>query len=106
MLADYRHPQIRPVLAAVLLGQSKSIVTRTIGTAPSLAEQSLPLRSRQTTVGEIRPGPFPPVIKKPHVIIFLFERLDLPVDEGIQRGQVVSESGRQFEGHRLGSPSR
>src|SRR5215469_5584916 len=106
MLADHGHPQIRPVLAAVVLGQSKSVVTRTIGTPSSLAQQSLPLSSRQTTVGEICPGPFPPVIKKPRVIIFLFKRLDLPFDEAIQRGQVVSESGRQFEGHRLGSPSR
>src|SRR5215472_897844 len=65
VLADHGHPQIRPVLAAVLLGQSKSIVTRTIGTPSSLAQQSLPLRSRQATVGEIRTSPFPPVIKKP-----------------------------------------
>src|SRR3546814_14800321 len=50
MFADHRHPQVRPVLAAIGFGRRETPVSRLVGTARRLLQQRLPLVTRQTLI--------------------------------------------------------
>src|SRR5215207_9153047 len=74
--------------------------------ATHLGEQRLPLLVRQTAPVPVRPGVLPAVVEEPLVVVLGLERLDLPLDEVVQLGEVVDEVLRQFEVHSVSEAQR
>ena len=104
MLADDGHAEVRPVLAAVLLGERVAIVPSGIRTPARLAQERLPFGVREAAAIPIRAGVFAAVVEEPDVVIGSFERCDLALDEVVQHVQVRGQIGRDLEVH-SGNPS-
>ena len=83
VFADNRHAEVRAIAAAVALRQRVAQQARLVGAAAHLGEQVLPVLARHTTIFEIRAGVFTAVVEEAHIVVLLFERLDLGVDEVI-----------------------
>ena len=101
VLADDRHPEVRAVLAAVLLGERRS------GSGPAssasrlaLREQLLPLVVRQPAAVPVGAGVLAAVVEEADVVVLLLERLDLRLDEVVELVEVGRQIGRDVEVHR------
>ena len=69
VLADDRHPEVRAVLAAVLLRERVAVVAGLVGQPTGLAEQRLPLVVRQAAAIPVGAGVLPAVVEEPDVVV-------------------------------------
>ena len=101
VLADHRHPQVRAIFAAVLLGESEAVVAGLVGEVLDVAQQPLPFGSGQPAMLEIRARPFAAMIEEADVVVGLLERADLDVDEGVELPEIFGQAARKVEVHVL-----
>lgn len=99
MLADHRHPEVRAILAAILLGRGEAPVPGGVGATGGFLEQFLPLVPGQAACLEVRPRIFAAVVEEADIVVLLFERLDLGGDEGVEFGQIGLKIGGDGEVH-------
>ncbi len=81
VLADHGHPEVGTVLAAVALRDRKTQMAGGIREVFGLAQQRLPFVPRQAAIVEIGARPFAAMVEKADVVVGLFQRLDLALDE-------------------------
>src|SRR5439155_15602392 len=99
VLADHGHAEVGAVLAAVLLRERVPVVAGGVGAAAHLDEQRLPLFVREAAPIPVRPGVLTAMVEESLVVVLGLERLDLPLDEVVQLGEVVDEVRREVEVH-------
>ena len=102
VLADHRHAQVGAVPAAVLFRERVPEVAGRVGAPARLGQQRLPFAAGQAAAVPVGPGVFPAVVEEPFVVVLPLERLDLPLDELVEFGQVVAQVLGEGEVH--GSP--
>ena len=99
MFSNDRHREIRAVLAAVLLGQREAVMARPVGPPAHLAQQRLPLVTRQAAPLEVRARPFAAMIEEANIVVFAFERFDLALDKFVELAQISFDISRDVEIH-------
>src|SRR3546814_8722093 len=80
MFADHRHPQVRPVLAAIGFGRRETPVSRLVGTARRLLQQRLPLVTRQTLIVPVGAAMLAAMVEEADIVVRCLKRLDLGRD--------------------------
>jgi hypothetical protein len=106
VLANDGHAKVRAIVAAVLLRERIPVVAGRVRPSAHLGKKLLPLRVRQAAPVPVRPGILPAVVEEPLVVALGLERLDLPLDEVVQLGEVVDEVLRQVEVHGVSEAQR
>src|SRR5262249_16999266 len=86
VLADDRHGEVRPILAAERLRQGKAQMPGAIRAAPHLRQELLPFTPRPTVLLPVGPGMLTAVVEELQVLAL--ERLDLAFDEVVERGEL------------------
>ena len=66
-----------------------------VGACARFAEQRFPLAARQPVVVPVGARVLAAVVEEADIVVLLLERLDLPVDEGVELAQV----GRDLRGN-------
>ena len=84
MLADHGHPEVGAVLAAVALRDREAQMAGVVGEILGLAQQRFPFVPRQPAIVEIGARPFAAVVEEADVVVGLFQRLDLALDEAVE----------------------
>ena len=82
-----------------VLGQREAQMAGRVGEVLRPPQQRLPFVARQAAMFEIGARPFAPMVEEADVVVGLFERLDLRVDERIELGEIVEEAAGQIEVH-------
>ena len=103
-VADHRHPQVRAVLAAILLRRGKPPVARLVGGLARIAEQVLPFVIGQPLAFPIGPRVLAAVVEEADVVILSHQRFDLRIDEFLQLCVIVFQFLRDGEIHCYSSP--
>ncbi len=106
VLANDCHAEVRAVLAAILPRERIAVVAGGVRPAAHLGEQGLPLLARQAAPVPVRASVLPPVVEEPLVVVLGLKRLDLPLDEVVEVGEVVDEVLRQVEVHGVSEDQR
>src|SRR3546814_10985767 len=91
MFADHRHPQVRPVLAAIGFGRRETPVSRLVGTARRLLQQRLPLVTRQTLIVPVGAAMLAAMVEEADIVVRCLKRLDLGRDERSEERRVGKE---------------
>src|SRR5262245_40987338 len=91
MLPDDGHPEITPILAAVLARQRIAVMAGPVGGAPCLGEEGFPSFVGQTAAFPVRARRFPAMVEKAHVVVLVLERLDLALDKAIKLLEIVGD---------------
>ena len=91
VLADHRHPEVRALLAAVLLRERVAVVAGRVGAPARLAQQRLPLLVRQAAAVPVGAGVLAAVVEEADVVVLLLERLDLTLDELVELDEVLRQ---------------
>ncbi len=99
MLADDRHAEVRAVLAAVRLRERIPIVTGVVGEFARLREQRLPILGRQAAAIPVGARVFAAMVEEADVVVRIFERLDLALDEVVELDEVVGQVFWNVEVH-------
>src|SRR3546814_19460285 len=99
MFADHRHPQVRPVLAAIGFGRRETPVSRLVGTARRLLQQRLPLVTRQTLIVPVGAAMLAAMVEEADIVVSCLKRLDLGSDEGVEFVQIARTA--DVEGKRV-----
>src|SRR3982074_562981 len=95
MLANTRHPELGPILAAVALRYGEAQMSRIIGEIFHSSQQRFPFMPRQPAIVEIGARPFAAMIEETDVVIGIFNRLDLARDELVELSEIGDQVGRQ-----------
>src|SRR5262245_51593655 len=104
MLADHGHPEVGAVLAAIAFWDREAQMAGGVSQILGLAQQRFPFMPRQAAILEISARPFAAVVEEADIVVGVFQRLDLALDETVEFGEIGCEVGRQVEIQ--GGPSR
>lgn len=99
VLADHGHTEVGAVTTAVLGGEGVAVVAGGIGASAGFGEQFLPVPAREPAAFPVGAGVFPAVVEEADIVVGLFERDDLLLDEIVQFVQIGDQIGGQFEIH-------
>ena len=98
-LPDDGHAQVAAIRAAEVGGQPPAEEPRTIRPAPHLTQQLVPLLPRDPSPLEVSAGPLTAVVEEADVVVLVFQRPDLGLDEVVQVLQQLLDVGRDLEVH-------
>jgi hypothetical protein len=99
VLADDRHAQVRAAVAAGFLGQRIAQVAGLVGAAAHLAQQLFPLGVGLAVILPVGARVLAAMVEETDVVVLVLERLDLLLDEGVERVELGLNVGRNGEIH-------
>ena len=99
MLADQRHGEVRPVLAAQRLGQAEAQVAGLVGAALHLGQKLFPIVPGLAVIVPVGAGMLAAVVEEADVVVLALQRPDLALDEGVELGQIGRDLGGNGEIH-------
>ena len=95
MLADDRHGEVGPVLAAQRLRQAEAQMPGLVGAALHLGEQLLPLVPRLAVIVPVGARMLAAMVEEADIVVLALQRPDLALDELVE----LSDVGRDVRGN-------
>ena len=99
VLADHGHAEVGALLSAVLLRERVAVVAGRVGASAGLAQQRLPLLVGKSAAVPVGAGVLAAVVEEADVVVLLFERLDLTLDELVELDEVLRQIRGDVEVH-------